>query len=80
MRVSEEIGVYKKEHNMPIFQPERYDEMLKDRVKQAIQMGMDGEFMKTVLIAIHEESIRHQMVIMEKSDTTLNNSTSSTIQ
>lgn len=80
MRVSEEIGVYKKEHNMPIFQPERYDEMLKDRVKQAIQMGMDGDFMKNVLIAIHEESIRHQMVIMEKSDATLNNSNSSTIQ
>jgi chorismate mutase len=67
MRVAEEIGRYKKEHNMPILQAQRYDEILHNRVEQAIEMGMDGEFMKTVLIAIHEESIRHQMEIMEKS-------------
>ena len=67
MRVAEEIGRYKKEHNMPILQTQRYDEILHNRVEQAIEMGMDGEFMKTVLIAIHEESIRHQMEIMEKS-------------
>jgi chorismate mutase len=67
MRVAEEIGRYKKEHNMPILQAQRYDEILHNRVQQAIEMGMDGEFMKTVLIAIHEESIRHQMEIMEKS-------------
>ena len=57
MRVSEEIGIYKKEHNMPILQSQRYDEILKNRIKQAEQMGMDGEFMKTVLVAIHEEEI-----------------------
>jgi len=28
-------------------------------------MGMDGEFMKTVLVAIHEESVRHQQEIMK---------------
>ncbi|MGB4576329.1 MAG: bifunctional 3-deoxy-7-phosphoheptulonate synthase/chorismate mutase type II, partial [Paludibacter sp.] len=58
MRVSEEIGQYKKEHNMPILQSQRYDEILQKRVSQAEQMDMDGEFMKTVLVAIHEESIR----------------------
>jgi chorismate mutase len=65
MRVSEEIGQYKKEHNMPILQAQRYDEILKNRIAQAEQMGMDGEFMKTVLVAIHEESVRHQQKIME---------------
>ena len=65
MRVSEEIGIYKKEHNMPILQSQRYDEILKNRIKQAEQMGMDGEFMKTVLVAIHEESVRHQQEIMK---------------
>jgi chorismate mutase len=67
MRVAEEIGRYKKEHNMPILQTQRYDEILHNRVQQAVEMGMDADFMKTVLIAIHEESIRHQMEIMEKS-------------
>lgn len=65
MRVSKEIGTYKKEHNMPILQVQRYDEILKDRVAQAEKMDMSGDFMKTVLIAIHEESIRQQMMIMK---------------
>ena len=66
MRVSEEIGQYKKEHNMPILQEQRYEEILQDRIAQAEQMGMKGDFMKTVLVAIHEESVRHQMEIMNK--------------
>jgi chorismate mutase len=66
MRISNEIGVYKKEHNMPILQVQRYDEILKNRIAQAIEMDMDGEFMKTVLVAIHEESIRHQQEIMKQ--------------
>jgi chorismate mutase len=66
MRVSVEIGVYKKEHNMPILQEQRYDEILQNRIAQAIEMGMDGEFMKAVLVAIHEESIRHQQEVMKQ--------------
>jgi chorismate mutase len=66
MRVSEEIGQYKKEHNMPILQSQRYDEILQNRISQAQRMDMDGEFMKTVLVAIHEESVRHQQEIMKQ--------------
>jgi len=65
MRVSGEIGQYKKENNMPILQSQRYDEILQVRIKQAQQMGMDAEFMKTVLVAIHEESVRIQQNIMK---------------
>ena len=65
MRVSQEIGTYKKEHNMPILQAQRYDEILKDRIAQAEKMGMSSEFMKTVLMAIHEESLRQQLLIMK---------------
>ncbi|MGI5974289.1 MAG: chorismate mutase [Paludibacter sp.] len=66
MRISEEIGQYKKEHNMTILQEQRYDEIIQNRIAQAEQMGMKGDFIKTVLIAIHEESVRHQMEIMNK--------------
>lgn len=65
MRVSQEIGTYKKEHNMPILQAKRYDEILQDRITQADKMGMSSDFMKIVLMAIHEESVRQQMVIMK---------------
>lgn len=66
MRVSREIGQYKKEHDMPVLQTARYDEILSKRVGQAQDMDMDGEFMQTILAAIHEESIRQQMVIINK--------------
>ena len=66
MRISDEIGLYKKEHNMPILQAQRYDEILQNRISQAVEMGMDGEFMKNVLVAIHEESVRHQQEIMKR--------------
>jgi len=66
MRVSKEIGQYKKEHDMPVLQTARYDEILKDRVTQAEGMGIGGSFMKTVLEAIHEESIRQQIEVINQ--------------
>ncbi len=65
MRVSKEIGMYKKEHNMPVLQSNRYKDILKDRVSHAEKLGMSEEFMETVLIAIHEESVNQQMEIMK---------------
>lgn len=67
MRVSIEIGQYKKEHSMPILQAQRYDEILQNRIAQAEKMGMAGDFMKTVLVAIHEESVRQQMEVMKQT-------------
>ena len=66
MRVSRDIGQYKKEHNLPVLQTQRYEELLARRAGQAGQMGMDREFMRTVLQAIHEESIRQQMEVLGK--------------
>lgn len=66
MRISREIGQYKKEHSMPVLQATRYDEILSKRISQAMELGMDGEFMKLVLQAIHEESVRQQIEIINK--------------
>jgi chorismate mutase len=66
MRVSREIGQYKKEHNMPVLQTVRYDEILGNRTANAEKMGMGADFMRTVLEAIHEESIREQIVIIHQ--------------
>ena len=65
MEIARQIGQYKKEHNMPILQSQRYDEIIQNRISQADRMGLDAEFMKTVLVAIHEESVRHQQEIMK---------------
>ncbi len=65
MAVSQQIGRYKKEHDMPVLQARRYEEMLARRARQAVERGMDREFMRTVMQAIHEESIRQQMKVLE---------------
>lgn len=66
MRISSEIGVFKKEHNMTIVQTDRYDEILHKRIAQAEEMGMNPEFMRVVLEAIHEESVRVQVDIFNE--------------
>lgn len=67
MRVSSEIGRYKKAHNMPVLQAQRYEEILARRARQAVELGMDREFMRSVMQAIHEESIRQQMKVLDSS-------------
>lgn len=66
MRVSREIGLYKKEHNMPVVQTNRYDDILNTRAKAAEEMGMNGDFMKIVYQAIHEESVRQQIEVLNR--------------
>ncbi|MCQ2190217.1 MAG: bifunctional 3-deoxy-7-phosphoheptulonate synthase/chorismate mutase type II [Paludibacteraceae bacterium] len=66
MRISREMGQYKKEHDMPILQSQRYDEIISKRVADGKSMSMDEEFLNTVFEAIHAESVRQQMEIMNK--------------
>ena len=66
MRISCEIGTFKKEHNMTVVQTGRYDEILNTRIDQAKAMKMDTEFIRTILEAIHEESVRQQVVILNQ--------------
>lgn len=66
MRVSREIGQYKKEHDMPVLQAQRYDEILNHRGAQAAELDLDSEFVKTILRAIHEESVHVQMKLINK--------------
>jgi chorismate mutase len=68
MSISREIGCYKKEHDMQVVQTSRFDEILTLRVKQAQEMGMSSDFMKRVMTAIHQESVRQQIDIMNNKD------------
>lgn len=64
MRVAREIGVYKKENSMPVIQAGRYSDLMERRVKSARELGMSADFMRSVLAAIHEESVRQQIEIV----------------
>lgn len=66
MRVSREIGQYKLEHNMPVLQTVRYDEILGKRTSNGVKMGMGADFIKIVMEAVHEESIRQQIEVINQ--------------
>lgn len=68
MRVCREIGRYKKEHSMPVVQAKRYGDIMTDRVNMAVDLHMGAEFMRTVLSAVHEESVRQQINILNGDD------------
>ena len=66
MRIAREIGTFKKEHDMTILQTGRYSEILDKRGSQGALCGMDSEFVRTVFEAIHAESVRQQMEIINQ--------------
>ncbi|MDD4534046.1 MAG: chorismate mutase, partial [Prevotella sp.] len=66
MRVSREIGQYKKEHNMTVFQANRYNEILEKRGAQASQCGIDPDCVAEIFEQIHQESVRQQIEIINK--------------
>ena len=66
MRVCREIGTFKKEHGMTVLQTTRYNEILDKRGSQATLCGMSAELIKRVFEAIHEDSVRQQMEIINQ--------------
>lgn len=64
MEVSREIGRYKKQHRMPVVQATRYNDVIATRVNAGKEMQMDKDFLKTILLAIHDESVRQQIEII----------------
>jgi chorismate mutase len=64
MRVAREIGQYKKEHKMTVLQSKRYSEIIDKRGAQGALCGISPDCMNTIFEAIHEESVRQQMEIL----------------
>ena len=64
MRVTCEIGQYKKEHKMPVIQQTRYNDLMERLVKNGEVLGLPEDFVRSILVAIHEESVRQQLDIV----------------
>ena len=61
MRVAREIGGYKRRERIPVVQPLRYNDLMQHRTQAAVELGLSPDFIRTVLAAIHEESVRQQL-------------------
>ena len=59
--VSEQIGKIKQEHDMPIFQPARYEHILQQRITWAKQHNIDQQTVKDIMQILHDASIQKQL-------------------
>ncbi len=66
MQVIEQIGQYKKEHDITIFQLDRWQEILRTRPKWAEKLGIPESLVEKMCLLLHDESIRIQTEIMNK--------------
>ena len=66
MEVADQIGEYKKENNIAILQPTRWNEILEHACLLGKEKGLSKRFVETVLRAVHQESISHQAKVMNE--------------
>ena len=68
MSVSREIGRFKKAHNLRVVQPARYQDVIRARLDEGAKLGLKDDFTQCVMQAIHEESVRQQLDILNNSE------------
>ena len=61
MDVSKRIGEWKKAHGVAPLQPERFQQILTQRIKWAQANDLDNEFVETILNTIHKQSLNAQI-------------------
>lgn len=66
MEVAKKIGTLKKEHNVAIFQPDRWNVLKKLAIRNGERMGLSEDFLEHLLVSIHKESVELQNKIMEE--------------
>ena len=67
-KASLEIAGIKKSDNLTVFQPDRWNALLTDRLDQAESLGLDTAYTKEIFETIHAESVRKQEEAMNKPD------------
>ncbi len=64
MEIAQQIGEYKYENDVTIFQLQRWQEIVKTRSEWGADLGLDSDFLQRYLLLIHKESIRLQTAVM----------------
>lgn len=63
MDVSRRIGEWKKSHDVPPLQPQRYKQIVESLEGRADHLGLSKDFVEQVWDLIHKESLREQLEI-----------------
>lgn len=65
MKISEQIGQYKKDNNITILQISRWNEIIDRASVKGDKFGLSREFITKYLDAVHMESINHQKKVLD---------------
>ncbi|MCD4789727.1 MAG: bifunctional 3-deoxy-7-phosphoheptulonate synthase/chorismate mutase type II [Bacteroidales bacterium] len=68
MGLIDEIGKYKRDHNITILQLKRWSQIVQDRLKTGLDSGLKKEFLQKLLKIVHIESIQRQTEIYSKKN------------
>ncbi len=66
MKIIDEIGMYKKQNNITILQPDRWEKILTRVLEEARKNNLSEELVERVFKAIHQASIDRQTDIMNE--------------
>ena len=64
MNLSQEVGKLKRENNIMILQEEHWRKIINLRLKESDNYDLTPQFVRKIMDAIHQESIRHQTKVM----------------
>ncbi|MEZ4958593.1 MAG: bifunctional 3-deoxy-7-phosphoheptulonate synthase/chorismate mutase type II [Saprospiraceae bacterium] len=66
MIIAEQIGEYKRENNIAIYQPQRWRDILENGLRKGVALGLSNECIGHLMKTIHQESINHQSKVMNE--------------
>lgn len=75
MQIAEEIALHKKEYNIAILQPKRYNEIMSDRLIKGKNLLLKEKFVADLYKMIHQNSIKRQEEIFNNDVITKQNTT-----
>ncbi|WP_375583812.1 chorismate mutase [Cyclobacterium xiamenense] len=58
--IIDQIGAHKREHNLTVFQADRWKHVMDSRTQKGMEKNLSEKFMKELLYCIHEESVKRQ--------------------
>ena len=64
MQFSDEVGRLKRENNITILQQKHWTQLINSRLEKSGDYNLTKRFVRQLMDAIHQESIRHQTAIM----------------
>ena len=60
-KITDKVGKWKKEHNISIFQQNRYDEILKKNEVRSKRYDLPIDLINSIFNIIHEKSVERQL-------------------